>query len=99
MEKITFQCNVCKDAVEEGGDWVPYGMGSTQLPTYMVCNSDNPAINWDDPNFNLESLADNGECPYFNPLPKCPEHPEQYIYPKCGCGECMYKAYEEERQC
>ena len=31
------RCENCKHLTVEGGDWVPYGMGSTQLPTNSYC--------------------------------------------------------------
>jgi hypothetical protein len=41
MESEPFEvnCHNCKHLEIDGGDWVPYGMGSTQLPTNHYCMS------------------------------------------------------------
>lgn len=51
----------CKHAIITGGDFVPYGMGSAQLPDSAEC--DNPAV----PEDEIDDLPCDESCPYFEP--------------------------------
>jgi hypothetical protein len=37
MPEVVAKCDICQNAYEEGGDWVPYGSTNVRLPTYIVC--------------------------------------------------------------
>lgn len=49
----------CKHVIITGGDFVPYGMGSVQLPDYSEC--DNPTV----PEDEIDYLPCDESCPYF----------------------------------
>ena len=58
-------CYTCTYGVEEGGDWVPYGMGSVQTPITYECACDDPRMDALMDN-DMEALLENSEnCPYW----------------------------------
>jgi len=65
-EKYMQTCSTCQYLEKGGGDWVPYGMGSTQLPVYEYCThpnlenaTDKEIEKWE------EKYMDNPTCPYW----------------------------------
>ena len=58
-------CHTCAYAIKSGGDFVPYGMGSAQLPFTYECDCDDPRMD-KLMESDLEALLENSEnCPYW----------------------------------
>lgn len=55
-------CSLCSHCDVEGGDSVPYGMGSVCTPDYCVCNCPEVDEDLDDP---CEEYDNGASCPYF----------------------------------
>ena len=84
------KCRTCQTfGVVEGGDIVPYGSTTARLPEYYGC------LEGYDYNDTGEQI-DVSKCTHYKELPKCSKHPNDYVYPRAGCGACETDYYEEE---
>lgn len=82
------QCATCANwGKVGGGDWVPYGMGSTRLPFEYGCKEDESG--------RLEEAAMKFQCSEYKECPRCPKHPNQYITTDGGCNECECETWRE----
>jgi hypothetical protein len=60
-------------------------MGSARLPFEYGCRRDESG--------ELEQEALKSQCSEYKECPRCPKHPDQYITPDGGCGECENEAW------
>ena len=92
-------CESCLNLKVTGGDWVPWGMGNTQLPDEWDCSAEWKSKDADE-RIMARFQGKIQKCRYFKAFPFCKKHPETRTTRNSdtGCPECdeiFYKQMEK----